>query len=225
MLCLEASDASIIASPRNFTTFMPNSKSKTPATVRAVYSPRESPATACMRVVVSGLSCLSFSTPAKPPTYMAGWQYCVISSLDSGPFRQRSSKSKPRISCALTNISFTAGMSFTAESIFTYCDPWPGKRRATGRLGRVGTTGTGTSWIAAFAFSASAFSATAFSTAAFSAAAFSASAFFLASSSSSLFLSSSCALKASPPNFWAVSNALASGPFASSASLILVPSG
>mmetsp|Transcript_125542 Transcript_125542/g.280138 ORF Transcript_125542/g.280138 Transcript_125542/m.280138 type:complete len:247 (-) Transcript_125542:346-1086(-) len=148
VLCLTASEASCITSPRSFTTDIPVSKSKTPATVSATYSPKESPATAWQRSTFSRRSTLSRSTPAKPPMYMAGWQYFVISNLDSGPLRQSSSRSKPKIIVALASMPFTAGMSLTAESIFTYCEPWPGKIKATGSGGCSGSEGCGTSSIA-----------------------------------------------------------------------------
>mmetsp|Transcript_1313 Transcript_1313/g.2718 ORF Transcript_1313/g.2718 Transcript_1313/m.2718 type:complete len:204 (+) Transcript_1313:364-975(+) len=93
MLWGEASAASCMASPRSFTSLSPVSKVKTPATVSAAYSPRERPATPWQRSMRSGLSFRSFSMPARPPTYIAGWQCFVISSLDSGPFMQSSSKS------------------------------------------------------------------------------------------------------------------------------------
>mmetsp|Transcript_43430 Transcript_43430/g.80941 ORF Transcript_43430/g.80941 Transcript_43430/m.80941 type:complete len:324 (+) Transcript_43430:435-1406(+) len=130
--CWEASAASCIASPRSFTTFSPVSKSKTPATVSAVYSPKERPATAWQRFTLSGWSALSFSIPASPATYIAGWQNLVRSNSASGPLRQTSSKSKSRILFAVASMSLTAGRSLTPAIIFTYCDPWPGKSSATG---------------------------------------------------------------------------------------------
>mmetsp|Transcript_52212 Transcript_52212/g.161729 ORF Transcript_52212/g.161729 Transcript_52212/m.161729 type:complete len:206 (-) Transcript_52212:524-1141(-) len=137
----DASAASCMASPRTFTIFRPVSKSKTPATVSATYSPKESPATAWQRSIRSGLVPRNFSMAARPPTYMAGWQNFVCSSLDSGPLMQRSSRSQPRIFSAVASISFTAGRSFTLLSIFTYCEPWPGKSRPTSRGGSAGTRG------------------------------------------------------------------------------------
>mmetsp|Transcript_29069 Transcript_29069/g.44717 ORF Transcript_29069/g.44717 Transcript_29069/m.44717 type:complete len:207 (-) Transcript_29069:147-767(-) len=141
----DASAASCMASPRTFTIFRPVSKSKTPATVSATYSPKESPATAWQRSIRSGLVPRNFSMAARPPTYMAGWQNFVCSSLDSGPLMQRSSRSQPRIFSAVASISFTAGRSFTLLSIFTYCEPWPGNMRPTGSGGSAGTTGAGAS--------------------------------------------------------------------------------
>ena len=49
----------------------PVSKSKTPATVSAVYSPRDNPATARGFSAASGFSFRSNSRPARPPTYIA----------------------------------------------------------------------------------------------------------------------------------------------------------
>mmetsp|Transcript_87994 Transcript_87994/g.273378 ORF Transcript_87994/g.273378 Transcript_87994/m.273378 type:complete len:237 (+) Transcript_87994:45-755(+) len=87
---LPTAAASCMASPRIFTSFRPSSKLKTPATQSAVYSPSERPAMTEARVTASGFSSLSFSMPARPPMNIAGWQYFVSSSLDSGPLRQMS---------------------------------------------------------------------------------------------------------------------------------------
>mmetsp|Transcript_41089 Transcript_41089/g.64998 ORF Transcript_41089/g.64998 Transcript_41089/m.64998 type:complete len:200 (-) Transcript_41089:304-903(-) len=121
-----------MASPLNFTTFNPVSKSKTPATASAVYSPRDRPATAWQRSTFSGFSLRSFSIAARPATNIAGWQAFVRSNSDSGPLRHRSSRLKSSMLAALSSISFTAGMSFTFPIIFTYCEPCPGKSSATG---------------------------------------------------------------------------------------------
>mmetsp|Transcript_112674 Transcript_112674/g.325560 ORF Transcript_112674/g.325560 Transcript_112674/m.325560 type:complete len:220 (+) Transcript_112674:325-984(+) len=120
MSCGEDSAASCMASARSFTNFSPASMLSTPATVRAVYSPRERPATACTPSTASGLSFLSSSTAASPARYMQGWQNLVLSNRSSGPFRQRSRTSKPSMDFAVASISFTAGMSFTSFSIPTY---------------------------------------------------------------------------------------------------------
>mmetsp|Transcript_48809 Transcript_48809/g.111185 ORF Transcript_48809/g.111185 Transcript_48809/m.111185 type:complete len:220 (-) Transcript_48809:368-1027(-) len=210
MLCLWASAASCIASPRTFTTSMPVSKSQTWATVIATYSPRDNPATAWQRSTFSGRSTLSRSTPARPPMYMAGWQYFVSSNLDSGPLRHSSSRSNPKVRDAFVSMAFTAGSSLTADNIFTYCEPWPGKISATGSFGSDDTergSGSATSSIAMLAFLGS------FS---FS---FSFSSF---SSSCASDLDAGCA---SASSLRAVARARASGPIASSASEILVPSG
>mmetsp|Transcript_109944 Transcript_109944/g.164459 ORF Transcript_109944/g.164459 Transcript_109944/m.164459 type:complete len:214 (-) Transcript_109944:464-1105(-) len=90
MACLPMSAASCMASPRSFTSFSPSSKVMTPAAQSAVYSPSERPAMTEARVTASGFSSLSFSMPARPPMNIAGWQYFVSSSLDSGPLRQMS---------------------------------------------------------------------------------------------------------------------------------------
>mmetsp|Transcript_51548 Transcript_51548/g.124121 ORF Transcript_51548/g.124121 Transcript_51548/m.124121 type:complete len:214 (+) Transcript_51548:230-871(+) len=73
--CLGAPDfvaSKSIASPRSLTSFSPVSKSKTPATVRAVYSPRERPAMALQSLTAMGSSVFSCSTAARPAMYMAG---------------------------------------------------------------------------------------------------------------------------------------------------------
>mmetsp|Transcript_3444 Transcript_3444/g.8008 ORF Transcript_3444/g.8008 Transcript_3444/m.8008 type:complete len:239 (-) Transcript_3444:732-1448(-) len=93
MLCGDISAASCMTSPRSFTIVRHVSKSQTPATVRAVYSPNERPATAWQRSMRSGLDSFSFSMAARPPTYIAGWQKDVFSSLDSGPFKHNSNRS------------------------------------------------------------------------------------------------------------------------------------
>mmetsp|Transcript_61906 Transcript_61906/g.139312 ORF Transcript_61906/g.139312 Transcript_61906/m.139312 type:complete len:216 (+) Transcript_61906:220-867(+) len=63
-----------MASPRSFTSFRPVSKSKTPATVRAAYSPSERPAMALQSLTAMGSSERSCSTAARPAMYIAGWQ-------------------------------------------------------------------------------------------------------------------------------------------------------
>mmetsp|Transcript_6220 Transcript_6220/g.13182 ORF Transcript_6220/g.13182 Transcript_6220/m.13182 type:complete len:270 (-) Transcript_6220:527-1336(-) len=133
MACLHSLAASPMASPRSFTSIRPSSKDRTPAAHRAVYSPSERPAQACALATASGFSARSFATPARPPTNMAGWQYFVSASLSSGPFMQRSRRSKPRMGPAFASMSFTSGRSFAMSSIFTYWEPWPGNRSATGR--------------------------------------------------------------------------------------------
>mmetsp|Transcript_127326 Transcript_127326/g.354469 ORF Transcript_127326/g.354469 Transcript_127326/m.354469 type:complete len:205 (+) Transcript_127326:458-1072(+) len=121
--------ACAMASPRTLTSFMPSSKVKTPAVQRAVYSPKERPATHPGRSTASGRSFLSFSRPAMPARNMAGWQKLVSSSTSSGPLRQRSSKSLPVTDRAMAMYSLTFSSSFRPWSIFTYCEPWPGKSR------------------------------------------------------------------------------------------------
>mmetsp|Transcript_43532 Transcript_43532/g.124132 ORF Transcript_43532/g.124132 Transcript_43532/m.124132 type:complete len:271 (+) Transcript_43532:452-1264(+) len=130
--CLLEDAASAMYWPRSFTSSKPSSKVNTPATQSAVYSPSDRPATTWQRSTASALSLRSFSTPARPAMNMAGWHFEVSSSVDSGPSRHSFSTSQPRIFSACISISFTLGMSFTAESIFTYCEPWPGKRSPTG---------------------------------------------------------------------------------------------
>mmetsp|Transcript_74678 Transcript_74678/g.165161 ORF Transcript_74678/g.165161 Transcript_74678/m.165161 type:complete len:207 (+) Transcript_74678:459-1079(+) len=120
MACLPTAAASCMACPRMLTSLRPSSNSKTPAWHRAVYSPRERPAETWQRVTASSRSPRSFSTPARPAMNIAGWQNFVSSSLDSGPDRQSSNTSQPRIVFALESISTTLGMSLTVESIFTY---------------------------------------------------------------------------------------------------------
>mmetsp|Transcript_106104 Transcript_106104/g.228572 ORF Transcript_106104/g.228572 Transcript_106104/m.228572 type:complete len:234 (+) Transcript_106104:71-772(+) len=91
--CFGLAEAACMASPRALTSFRPSSKLKTPAQQSAVYSPRERPAMTWQRVTASSRSALSFSTPASPAMNIAGWQYCVSSSLASGPSRQSCSTS------------------------------------------------------------------------------------------------------------------------------------
>mmetsp|Transcript_69440 Transcript_69440/g.157568 ORF Transcript_69440/g.157568 Transcript_69440/m.157568 type:complete len:242 (-) Transcript_69440:66-791(-) len=79
-----------MASPRDFTRLSPVSKSKTPATVSAVYSPSDRPATALQSDTLLGSSISSCLTAANPAMYMAGWQNFVCSSFSSGPFRMMS---------------------------------------------------------------------------------------------------------------------------------------
>mmetsp|Transcript_52018 Transcript_52018/g.123855 ORF Transcript_52018/g.123855 Transcript_52018/m.123855 type:complete len:212 (-) Transcript_52018:406-1041(-) len=123
IFCLLARAASCMASPLSFTSFRASSNSKTPAAQSAVYSPSESPAMTWQEVAASSFWPRSFSKPAKPPMNMQGWQCLVSSSLSSGPLRQRSSTSQPKIGLAFSSISLTFGMSFTPSSILTYWDP------------------------------------------------------------------------------------------------------
>mmetsp|Transcript_39538 Transcript_39538/g.123148 ORF Transcript_39538/g.123148 Transcript_39538/m.123148 type:complete len:342 (+) Transcript_39538:189-1214(+) len=132
MCCLPTAAASCMASPRRCTSRSPSSKLKTPAAQSAVYSPKDRPAVAMNLAACCGLSRLIASSPARHATYIAGWQYLVSSSFASGPVRQRVSTSQPRISFALSSIALTSGMSQMVLSIFTYCEPWPGKRSAIG---------------------------------------------------------------------------------------------
>mmetsp|Transcript_96410 Transcript_96410/g.300982 ORF Transcript_96410/g.300982 Transcript_96410/m.300982 type:complete len:201 (-) Transcript_96410:860-1462(-) len=97
MACLLDFAASCMASPRSFTRASPSSKEKTPATQSAVYSPSDSPATACGRVARSSRSSRSFSRPAMPAMNMAGWQFCVSSRAASGPSKHIFKMSLPRI--------------------------------------------------------------------------------------------------------------------------------
>mmetsp|Transcript_111068 Transcript_111068/g.269915 ORF Transcript_111068/g.269915 Transcript_111068/m.269915 type:complete len:287 (-) Transcript_111068:566-1426(-) len=131
--CLLRPAACCMASPRSFTSFRPSSNEKTPAAQSAVYSPRDSPAMTCARVTASSFSPRSFSMPASPATNIAGWQLEVSSNLDSGPSRQSLSRLKPRMASAFVSMLFTAGLSLRPLIIFTYCEPWPGKRRPMGK--------------------------------------------------------------------------------------------
>mmetsp|Transcript_62296 Transcript_62296/g.122564 ORF Transcript_62296/g.122564 Transcript_62296/m.122564 type:complete len:216 (-) Transcript_62296:173-820(-) len=74
MSCSLSSAAACMNSPRIFTSRRPSSKEKTPAAQRAVYSPSDRPAHILKRVACSGFSLRNFSRPAKPATYIAGWQ-------------------------------------------------------------------------------------------------------------------------------------------------------
>mmetsp|Transcript_10640 Transcript_10640/g.30299 ORF Transcript_10640/g.30299 Transcript_10640/m.30299 type:complete len:200 (+) Transcript_10640:476-1075(+) len=96
--CLPSCAASCIDSPRSLTNLRPSSKEKTPAAQSAVYSPKDRPAQTLNRVAASLLSARNFSRPASPATNITGWQYRVSSSFASGPLRQSSMTSKPRIS-------------------------------------------------------------------------------------------------------------------------------
>mmetsp|Transcript_50146 Transcript_50146/g.114005 ORF Transcript_50146/g.114005 Transcript_50146/m.114005 type:complete len:327 (-) Transcript_50146:499-1479(-) len=131
--CLLMLAASFMASPRSFTSFSPSSKLKTPAAQRAVYSPNERPAMTWQRVTASSRSVRSFSTPARPAMNIAGWQFCVSSSLSSGPSKHNFNKSKPRMVFALASMSWTGARSLQVDIIFTYWEPWPGKRRPMGK--------------------------------------------------------------------------------------------
>mmetsp|Transcript_85901 Transcript_85901/g.152159 ORF Transcript_85901/g.152159 Transcript_85901/m.152159 type:complete len:270 (+) Transcript_85901:298-1107(+) len=139
MACLPTWAASCMASPRSFTRRRPSSKLKTPAAHRAVYSPKERPATHCGRSAASARSLRSLEMPARPPTNMAGWQYFVSASFSSGPLRQSSNRSYPRIGFAFASMSLTSGISFTPSSILTYWEPWPGNKSASGKGGAAGT--------------------------------------------------------------------------------------
>mmetsp|Transcript_33569 Transcript_33569/g.101343 ORF Transcript_33569/g.101343 Transcript_33569/m.101343 type:complete len:361 (+) Transcript_33569:83-1165(+) len=143
--CGDASAASCMASPRAFTSRRPASKLKTPATVRAVYSPSERPATALHRETQSGLSAFSFSMAAKPPMYSAGWAYFVSCKVSSGPSTQILRMSYPKTRLAVSSISLTAGRSFTSFSIPTLCEPWPGKSRPTGSASSTAARAAGAS--------------------------------------------------------------------------------
>mmetsp|Transcript_99380 Transcript_99380/g.281465 ORF Transcript_99380/g.281465 Transcript_99380/m.281465 type:complete len:307 (-) Transcript_99380:143-1063(-) len=134
MHCGTASDAPCMASARSFTSFSASSKSMTPAAQMAVYSPKLRPAIACGRSTTSFLDSRMTSTAAIPAMNMAGWQYLVSMSRASGPLRHRSLMlmSQPRILSALSSMSRTAGRPTASLSMPTYCEPWPGKRMATG---------------------------------------------------------------------------------------------
>mmetsp|Transcript_56456 Transcript_56456/g.165745 ORF Transcript_56456/g.165745 Transcript_56456/m.165745 type:complete len:252 (+) Transcript_56456:338-1093(+) len=135
MACGTSSVAACIAIARTLTRSRASSKSSTPAKHRAVYSPRLRPAVAWTLMTSSFLVCLISSAPARPATNMAGWQYLVSLSLSSGPLSTRSLRSQPRTFSALVSISATAGMFRHSFIMPTYCEPWPGKRIATGRAG------------------------------------------------------------------------------------------
>mmetsp|Transcript_111069 Transcript_111069/g.269919 ORF Transcript_111069/g.269919 Transcript_111069/m.269919 type:complete len:240 (-) Transcript_111069:598-1317(-) len=126
-------EAAAIASDRTFMTFKPSSRDITPAATSAANSPTPSPATAPGLLAASGATCFSFSRPARHAKNITGWQTSVFSSLEPGPLRQTSRASQPRMVLALLSMSFTAGMSFTSLSIFTYCEPWPGNSKPMGK--------------------------------------------------------------------------------------------
>mmetsp|Transcript_23043 Transcript_23043/g.62813 ORF Transcript_23043/g.62813 Transcript_23043/m.62813 type:complete len:282 (+) Transcript_23043:498-1343(+) len=131
-------DASAMASDRTFMIFSPSSKDMTPAATSAAYSPTPRPATAPGRPAASGASSFNFSKAARPAMNMTGWQTSVFSSFDAGPFKHTSSASQPRMPLALLSRSLTPPTSFTFSSIFTYCEPCPGKSRPTGMGGSLG---------------------------------------------------------------------------------------
>mmetsp|Transcript_30438 Transcript_30438/g.94468 ORF Transcript_30438/g.94468 Transcript_30438/m.94468 type:complete len:289 (-) Transcript_30438:286-1152(-) len=143
MACFPTSAARCMASPRSFTSRRPSSKVKTPAWQSAVYSPSERPATHCGSSSASPRSARSFAAAARPPTNIAGWQYCVSASLSSGPERQRPRRSYPRISFAFSSITLTSALSSRPWSIPTYCEPCPGKSSA---MPETPTSGPVPSW-------------------------------------------------------------------------------
>mmetsp|Transcript_107865 Transcript_107865/g.336420 ORF Transcript_107865/g.336420 Transcript_107865/m.336420 type:complete len:432 (-) Transcript_107865:192-1487(-) len=120
MPCLLSWVALSMISPRSFTSFKPSSKDTMPEAQRAVYSPREKPATAAARFTASSSSTRSCSSAARPAINIAGWQYCVSASFSSVDSSQNSSTSQPRMDDAFSSMSFTAGKSFTPASIFAY---------------------------------------------------------------------------------------------------------
>mmetsp|Transcript_6895 Transcript_6895/g.18542 ORF Transcript_6895/g.18542 Transcript_6895/m.18542 type:complete len:261 (+) Transcript_6895:269-1051(+) len=142
--CGTDSVAACIAIARILTSSRQSSKSSTSAAQMAVYSPRLRPAVAWTRRTSSFRVCLITSTPARPATNMAGWQYRVSLSLDSGPLRHRSLRSQPSTFSALASISATAGRCMQSFIMPTYCEPWPAKRMATGRAGFPLAGGQGT---------------------------------------------------------------------------------
>mmetsp|Transcript_11979 Transcript_11979/g.33834 ORF Transcript_11979/g.33834 Transcript_11979/m.33834 type:complete len:354 (-) Transcript_11979:69-1130(-) len=123
--------ASAMACPLTFTSCIPSSKVNTPAAHKAVYSPRERPATAPGRSTASGRDSRSLTRPAMPPRNMQGWQTLVSSSLSSGPLRQTSRGFQPRTASAVATICCTSGLSSRLFIMFTYCEPWPGKISAS----------------------------------------------------------------------------------------------
>mmetsp|Transcript_4118 Transcript_4118/g.9633 ORF Transcript_4118/g.9633 Transcript_4118/m.9633 type:complete len:208 (-) Transcript_4118:235-858(-) len=145
MACGTRLASSCIASARTRTTLRQSSKPSIPENQIALYSPRESPATAEARSTTSGFSRRSFSNAQQFARNIAGWQYLVSSSLLSGPLRHKSRMSYPRMLHALSMSLRHGSRSFTSASIFTYCDPWPGKRIATGNFLALASERTSTS--------------------------------------------------------------------------------
>mmetsp|Transcript_63861 Transcript_63861/g.195299 ORF Transcript_63861/g.195299 Transcript_63861/m.195299 type:complete len:348 (+) Transcript_63861:156-1199(+) len=143
IFCEPTDAASCMYWPRMLTSFSPSSKLNTPAAYSAVYSPSDRPAHAWKRVAWSGLVSLSDSMPAAPARNIAGWQYRVSSSFSSGPWRQRSSRSYPRMALALSHIALTLGLSFKLDIMFLYWEPWPGNIRPTGSFGGPACTAAG----------------------------------------------------------------------------------
>mmetsp|Transcript_137032 Transcript_137032/g.238188 ORF Transcript_137032/g.238188 Transcript_137032/m.238188 type:complete len:217 (+) Transcript_137032:450-1100(+) len=136
MLCGRRAVAFCIASARIFTSFKQSPKERMSAAQIAVYSPRLRPATALQRSTCSFLSvAFMSSTAAMPAMNMTGWQYLVSASLESGPFKQSSKTSHPRIFLASASIALTAGRSLTSFNIPTCCEPCPGNMRQTGSGG------------------------------------------------------------------------------------------
>mmetsp|Transcript_95391 Transcript_95391/g.246552 ORF Transcript_95391/g.246552 Transcript_95391/m.246552 type:complete len:226 (+) Transcript_95391:629-1306(+) len=116
-----------MAELRTLTSSIPSSNVKTPAAHSAVYSPSDSPATAPGRSAASCRTSRSLWRPAMPARNMHGWQTLVSCSLSSGPLRHASKGSKPSTRVAVATILMTSGSSFRSSSIFTYCEPCPGK--------------------------------------------------------------------------------------------------
>mmetsp|Transcript_6897 Transcript_6897/g.18547 ORF Transcript_6897/g.18547 Transcript_6897/m.18547 type:complete len:242 (-) Transcript_6897:670-1395(-) len=127
--CGSISVAICIASARIFTSLRPSSKSNTPAATMAVYSPRDSPATACGRATTSGLVSRSRSMAARPAMNISGWQYLVSASFSSGPSKATANGSQPRMLLAFSSMTLTAGLSATLFSMPTYWEPCPGNMR------------------------------------------------------------------------------------------------
>mmetsp|Transcript_134886 Transcript_134886/g.238635 ORF Transcript_134886/g.238635 Transcript_134886/m.238635 type:complete len:243 (-) Transcript_134886:862-1590(-) len=136
MLCGLRAVAFCIASALIFTSFRHSAKGRMSAAQIAVYSPRLRPATALQRSTCSFLSvAFMSSTAAMPAMNITGWQYLVSASLESGPLRQSSKTSQPRIFFASANMLFTAGKSLTSFNMPTFCEPCPGNMRQTGSGG------------------------------------------------------------------------------------------
>mmetsp|Transcript_77419 Transcript_77419/g.214051 ORF Transcript_77419/g.214051 Transcript_77419/m.214051 type:complete len:330 (+) Transcript_77419:451-1440(+) len=107
----------------------PSSNEMTPATQRAVYTPIPNPVTA-RKLSASSLSWRwSFSKAARPAMKRAGWLYRGSASLAPGPLRQISKMLQPRMLLAFASILTTPGKLRQSDSISTYSDPQPGKRR------------------------------------------------------------------------------------------------
>src|SRR5258708_10565112 len=68
----------------------------------------------------------------------AGWVLAVRLRSCSGPSRQRRASGSPRAASASSKVARAAGETAAqALPIPTFCDPWPGKTKATRRIGGV----------------------------------------------------------------------------------------
>src|SRR5689334_5259519 len=124
-----AGTACCIRRPRSRTTLTASRNASAPAATSALYSPRLWPATQDGSMEYSFCNTRRMAMEA---VRIAGWVFSVSFSSSSGPSKQRRESLTFSASSASANVSRAAAKrSQKSFPIPAYCDPWPGKTKAS----------------------------------------------------------------------------------------------